>query len=99
METGTERTETMRGTGTKWLTTKFVFDWRFRERKWIQTSNDLLPGNLSPRNTEQTPSVRPPAPRLVTAHTRHWVATGTFPVLHRREGRFSSGTSKEQNRL
>ena len=22
-------------TGTKWLTTKFVFDWRFRERKWI----------------------------------------------------------------
>ena len=22
--------------GTKWLTTKFVFDWRFRERKWIR---------------------------------------------------------------
>ena len=32
---GTE-SEERESTGTKWLTTKFVFDWRFRERKWIR---------------------------------------------------------------
>ena len=32
---GTEREE-RETTGTKWLTTKFVFDWSFRERKWIR---------------------------------------------------------------
>ena len=35
-----EKTEAEReekeSSGTKWLTTKFVFDWRFRERKWIR---------------------------------------------------------------
>ena len=28
--------EEKESSGTKWLTTKFVFDWRFRERKWIR---------------------------------------------------------------
>ena len=34
-KTGDEREE-KEISGTKWLTTKFVFDWRFRERKWIR---------------------------------------------------------------
>ena len=37
--TGTESGERERErekAGFKWLTTKFVFDWRFRERKWIR---------------------------------------------------------------
>ena len=31
-----EREREKESSGTKWLTTKFVFDWRFRERKWIR---------------------------------------------------------------
>ena len=34
-KTAGEREE-KESSGTKWLTTKFVFDWRFRERKWIR---------------------------------------------------------------
>ena len=33
--------EERENSGTKWLTTKFVFDWRFRERKWIRRARPV----------------------------------------------------------
>ena len=66
---------------TKWLTTKFVFDWRFRERKWIRRARLVAREFKSQEHRTDTFSPATSA-SLVRPHTNSWFTTGTFPVLH-----------------
>ena len=68
-ETGTESGEKER-TGTRWLTTKLVFGWHFRERKWVRRAR-LVAREFKTQEHRTS---------LVRSHS--WVTTGTFSVLH-----------------
>ena len=59
--------EEKENSGTKWLTTKFVFDWRLEKGNGFE-EHVLLLESSRVRNTELTPSVRPQALRLYASY-------------------------------
>ena len=86
-ETGTESGEKER-TGTKWLTTKLVFGWHFRERKWIRRARLVAREFKTQEHRTSLVSLFP-----FLGYNKNILCT---PELHRCEGRFLTSPAKEQ---